>query len=149
MFRALEENAAIVSAINLKNIEEFSSIKIDEIVFAGGASKGNLWCQILSDVTGYRVKVPKITEATALGAMMAAGVGAGVFSSLQDAAIKLVKWEKEFTPSMTNFKKYKDIQDSWYKIYENYFMYSLSFCFILSSFLFCVIYTPTLYYLSF
>ena len=41
----------------------------DEIVFAGGASKGALWCQILADVTGCKIKVPKVTEATALGAV--------------------------------------------------------------------------------
>ena len=57
MFRSLQENACIVSAINLEKIKTFSHIEIDEIVFAGGASKGTLWCQILTDVTGCKIKV--------------------------------------------------------------------------------------------
>ena len=78
MFRSLQENACIVSAINLEKVKAFTGLEFDEIVFAGGASKGTLWCQILADVTGCTIKVPKVKEATALGAAMAAGVGAGV-----------------------------------------------------------------------
>ena len=64
MFRSLQENACIVSDINLKKIEAFSGIKTKTIVFAGGASKGALWCQILSDVTGCEIKIPNVTEAS-------------------------------------------------------------------------------------
>ncbi len=118
MFRSLQENAAIVSDINLKKIEEFSGVKAETIVFAGGASKGRLWCQILSDVTGCRVKIPKVTEATALGAAMAAGVGAKIYNSLKEAACELVVWEREYIPNMQNHKKYKEIKEKWQEIYD-------------------------------
>jgi autoinducer 2 (AI-2) kinase len=58
LFRALEENAAIVSACNLAQISRFSGVTFDSLVFAGGGSKGALWSQILSDVTGLPVRVP-------------------------------------------------------------------------------------------
>ena len=118
MFRSLEENAAIVSSINLENIKKFSGIEIQEIVFAGGASKGALWSQILADVTGYRVKIPKVTEATALGAAMAAGVGSGVYESLTSAVKELVVWDKTYEPNMQNKKKYDEIKVKWQKAYE-------------------------------
>ena len=118
MFRSLEENAAIVSTVNLEKIKEFSGIKIEEIVFAGGASKGALWSQILSDVTGYRVKIPKVTEATALGAAMAAGVGCGVYKSLESAAEELVVWDKTYEPNMENKKVYDVLKVKWTKAYE-------------------------------
>jgi len=118
MFRSLQENACIVSAINLKKIESFTGIEIKEIVFAGGASKGALWSQILADVTGCRVRIPKVTEATALGTAMSAGVGAGVYSSLVDASAKLIVWEKEFIPNNLNFDKYNAIQKKWCDVYE-------------------------------
>ena len=118
MFRSLEENAAIVSSINLQNIEHFSGVKIEEIVFAGGASKGVLWSQIVADVTGCRVKIPKVTEATALGAAMAAGVGAGVYASIEDAAQKLVVWEREYLPNIENKKVYDALKTQWQKAYE-------------------------------
>jgi len=118
MFRSLQENACIVSDINLKKIESFSGIKTEKIVFAGGASKGKLWCQILSDVTGCVVKIPNVTEATALGAAMAAGVGAGIYKDLKSAAKELVSWNKEYTPNMQNYELYKSVKETWQKAYN-------------------------------
>ena len=117
MFRALEENAAIVSSINLEKIEAFSGVKIETIVFAGGASKGKLWSQIVADVTGCEVKIPKVTEATALGAAMAAGVGSGIYESLEDAASRVVVWERSYMPNMENKKIYDSLKEKWQKAY--------------------------------
>jgi len=118
MFRSLQENAAIVSSINLDKIKEFSGIEFEEIVFAGGASKGALWSQILADVPGYRVKIPKVTEATALGAAMAAGVGCGVYKNLVEAARELVVWDKTYEPNLENKKIYDEIKIKFQKAYE-------------------------------
>ncbi len=46
LFRALEENAAIVSACNLAQISRFSGVTFESLVFAGGGAKGALWSQI-------------------------------------------------------------------------------------------------------
>ena len=118
MFRSLQENAAIVSSINLEQIKKFSGIDFEEIVFAGGASKGALWSQILADVTGYKVKIPKVTEATALGAAMAAGVGAGIYEDLINAAKELVVWDKIYEPDLENKKVYDEIKLKWQSAYE-------------------------------
>ena len=119
MFRSLQENACIVSAINLEKIKAFSNLEFDEIVFAGGASKGELWCQILADVTGCKIKVPKVTEATALGAAMAAGVGAEVYESISKAAEGLVKWDRAYLPNSENFHLYSRIKEQWQEVYAN------------------------------
>lgn len=118
MFRSLQENACIVSAINLEKIQAFSGVKSETIVFAGGASKGTLWPQILADVTGCRIKIPKVTEATALGAAMAAGVGADIYESIADAAKELVVWDKEYVPNTEATKAYKNIKEQWQAVYE-------------------------------
>ncbi|MDK9693084.1 MAG: autoinducer-2 kinase [Sulfurimonas sp.] len=118
MFRSLQENAAIVSAINLDKIKEFTDIKIETIVFAGGASKGKLWSQIVADVTGCRVKIPRVTEATALGAAMAAGVGVGIYRDIASAAKELVVWDKTYEPNMENKKIYDEIKIKFQSAYE-------------------------------
>ena len=118
MFRSLQENACIVSNINLKKIQKFTGTKINTIVFASGASKGELWCQILADVTGCKIKVPKVKEATALGGAMCAGVGAGIYKSISSASKQLVVWEKEYLPNKTNHKLYKSIEKQWKKAYK-------------------------------
>ncbi len=118
MFRSLEENACIVSAINLEKIKAFTELEIEEIVFAGGASKGELWCQILADVTGCTIKIPKVTEATSLGAAMCAGVGAGIYEHLESAAQKLVTWDKTYHPNPKNHQAYQEIQQQWQNLYH-------------------------------
>jgi autoinducer 2 (AI-2) kinase len=118
MFKSLEENACIVSAENLDHIFSFTGVNPDMIVFAGGASKGALWSQTLADVTGKRVKVPVVKEATALGCAMAAGVGAGIFSDMIEASRKLVQWEKEYLPKQEYHDRYKEIRVQWKKAYE-------------------------------
>jgi autoinducer 2 (AI-2) kinase len=118
IFRALEENAAIVAASNLEQIFAFTGVDIDMLVFAGGSSKGALWCQILADVTGKKVRVPVVKEATALGCAIAAGIGVGLFDNMVQAADFLVRWENDYTPNTTNHQLYQEIRSRWTKAYK-------------------------------
>jgi autoinducer 2 (AI-2) kinase len=117
IFRALEENAAIVSAINLEQIYAFTGLETDSIVFAAGASKGPLWCQILADVTGKKVRVPVVKEATALGGAIAAGVGIGLYDSMVGAAEALVRWERDYEPDAQNHSLYQEVRNTWAQAY--------------------------------
>ena len=117
MFRALEENAAIVSAINLENIEKFSGVSSDSIVFAAGASKGVLWPQIVADATKKSIKIPMIKEATSLGCAMYAGVAVGIFKDIKSAANIVVKIERTVEPNIQNGKIYDEMKDRWSQIY--------------------------------
>lgn len=119
LFRALEENAAIVSACNLDLIAAFSGVRAQSLVFAGGGSKGKLWCQILSDVTGVPVKVPVVKEATALGCAIAAGVAAGIYPTLAETGEALVRWEREYQPDETNHLLYLQQKSKWQAIYAD------------------------------
>ena len=118
LFRALEENAAIVSSCNLEQVQKFSGVKLTSIVFAGGGSKGKLWSQILADVTGLIVNIPVVKEATALGCAIAAGVGVGLYSSLAEAGKKLVKFERQHQPNSENHALYQAHKKQWVNIYK-------------------------------
>ena len=118
MFRSLQENAAIVSAINLENIEKFTGLHVDTITFAGGASKGALWSQILADVTGCKIKIPRVTEATALGAAMAAAIGCEQFYDFSEASDAWVSFETEYTPNKNNESVYKELKEKFVVAYE-------------------------------
>ncbi len=117
MFRSLEENAAIISAINLERISSFSGISSQSLTFAGGASKGALWSQILADVTGKAIKIPVVKEATALGGAMMAGIGAGIYKSIEEASKELVRWERTIEPNYDNIEKYDTIRAQWQELY--------------------------------
>ncbi len=117
MFRALEENAAIVSMLNLEAIFEFTGVQSDTVTFAGGASKGKLWSQILADVTGKEVKIPNVNEATSLGGAFACGVATGEYSSIAEVAKHLVTWEKAYEPNQENYLKYQEVAEKWKRAY--------------------------------
>jgi xylulokinase len=57
-----------------------------DVTVVGGGSRSLAWNRIKADVLGIPIRVPRIREATALGAALLAGVGAGVYRDLGDAA---------------------------------------------------------------
>lgn len=123
-YRSLLENAAIVTRGHLEMVKELTGNSPNEIVFANGASKSSLWCQILADVLGVKVRVPKVNEATALGTAICAGVGAGIYESIESASSTLVVWDKEYTPNPEN----KDTYDMLYKKWKQMYSAQLELC---------------------
>jgi autoinducer-2 kinase len=113
IFRALQENAAIVASLNLKRVFALTGRTPQRVVFASGAAKSERWCQILSDVLGLPVVVPKVTEATALGCAVAASVGAGLHGSLAEASAAMVKWDRSYTPHLEFESIYDDLRGRW------------------------------------
>ena len=117
MFRSLQENAAIVSMLNLESIFEFTGVQTESITFAGGASKGALWSQILADVTQKEIQIPRVNEATALGGAFACGVATGEYSSIKEASSNLIQWDKTYTPNQANKELYQDLAGKWKEAY--------------------------------
>lgn len=116
-YRAILENTAMVTKGHLDLVREATGNMPESIVFAGGASKGDLWCQILSDVLGLPVRVPVVKEATGLGAAVLAGYGVGIYSDISKAARELVKIEKTYEPNMENHKLYEKLYEPWRQVY--------------------------------
>ena len=117
-YRAILENTALVTYGHLKLVEEATGHMPEEIIFAGGASKSPLWCQILADVLGLPVKVPVVREATALGAAMLAGIGIGVYKDAEEAASRCVKFDKTYIPNDDNHRLYRDMYPIWEEVYK-------------------------------
>lgn len=117
-YRAIMENTAMVTKGHLELVREATGNAPAEIVFAGGASKGEVWCQIVADVLGIPVKVPVVKEATALGAAILAGYGAGLYTDISETARRLVKWERTFTPNPDNHKAYEAMYAPWREVYQ-------------------------------
>ncbi len=117
IFRAIQENAAIVASENLRLAADLAGVTLTDLVFAGGASKGALWGQILSDVTGLPVKVPEVTEATALAAGLAAWVDIGEYSSLPEAADAVVRWRRHYEPDTNRHTLYGEVTQRWREAY--------------------------------
>ena len=115
--RAIHEAAAYVSRGHLEIIEEILDDTIDDVVFTGGAAEGALWPQVVADVLGRPVRIPSVKESTALGAALCAGVGAGLHSSLADAA-ELARFDGTVEPRAEAVEQYRELYQQWRTVYQ-------------------------------
>ncbi|MFN9147762.1 MAG: glycerol kinase GlpK [Hyphomonadaceae bacterium] len=75
---------------------DWAEVRID-----GGMVANDWMAQDLADILAIDVERPHFIETTALGAAMLAGVGCGLYGSLEEAAIMRGKVER-FNPAMAN-----------------------------------------------
>lgn len=117
-FHSILENAALVALNHKLIVESITGNTIDSILFGSGASKSPMWCSIVADTLGIPVTVPVVKEATALGAAILAGIGAGVYPGLNETAAKLCKLEKTYEPNNQNHETYLELFDRWKTVYR-------------------------------
>ena len=118
-YRAIMENTCMITRGHMDLVREATGGVPEEVVFAGGASKGEVYCQILADVLGLPVKVPVVREATALGAAILAGYGAGIYPDISEAARRLVRWHKVYQPNAESHAVYEKMYGPWRKMYAS------------------------------
>ncbi|HUD36627.1 MAG TPA: autoinducer-2 kinase [Streptosporangiaceae bacterium] len=116
--RAIEEAAAYVARGHRDIISELTGLRFDELTFTGGAAKGRLWPRIMADVLGDTVNLPVVTESSALGAAICAGVGAGVFGSLDELRPTLRKRAAAVEPDPQAVASYDERYEAWREIYR-------------------------------
>ena len=116
-YRAIMENSAMVTKGNIELVTSVTGKAPTEIIFASGASKSPLWCQIVSDVLNIPVHVPKVKEATALGAAILAGKGVGIYDDVAETVKKVVKIEHTYYPNAENAAVYAGLYDNWRSVY--------------------------------
>jgi glycerol kinase len=87
------QNADILVAMQKDLGKPIASVKVD-----GGASANNLLMQFQTDILGVNLRRPKYLETTSLGAVFAAGLGAGVWTDLADIETTW-KEERTFSPN--------------------------------------------------
>ena len=75
-----------------------AGIKVADFRAVGGGSKSDVWIQISADILGCPFVRPKINEAGVLGAAILAGVGCGVFPSLEVGVETMVRLDRTFDP---------------------------------------------------
>ncbi|MCY4396369.1 MAG: glycerol kinase GlpK [Rhodospirillaceae bacterium] len=78
----------------------------------GGMAANDWLMQFVADITGAPVERPAVTETTALGAALLAGVGAGIYGSLKEAVAAAWRAERIFTPSMAVDRR-KALRAGW------------------------------------
>ncbi len=89
---------------------------IDKIVASGGGAKSALWKQMLADVFDGRIVLVNATEGAAYGAALLAGVGCGIFPSVEEACSAAIKETEETTPGADR-SVYSEVYPRYRKLY--------------------------------
>ncbi|MEN9724146.1 MAG: glycerol kinase [Pseudomonadota bacterium] len=89
------QNADILAAMQKDLGKPLVSLNVD-----GGASANDLLMQFQADVLNVRLNRPKYLETTSLGAVFAAGLGAGLWSSLAEIEKTWVQ-DRAFSPAFS------------------------------------------------
>ena len=117
MYRSILEGIAFEQLFAIQSVEKAIGRKVQSLVAIGGGAASDLWCHIFADVTGKNICLPKNTEASALGAAIAAAVGAGWYSSFREAANAMIAIRKNIKPDSGNYRKYQKIFPKYCRLY--------------------------------
>ena len=90
MLRAGLEGVVFTHRYHLEALRGAGPIDLRPVRLAGGGTRSTGWTQLLADATGLSVEVTDAVESGARGAAMLAGVGAGVFADVDQAAAACV-----------------------------------------------------------
>ena len=117
MYRAILEGIALEQHFLTTGVEDATAIPIDEILLLGGGSRSPVWCQIIADVMGRKVKLVREQESTALGAGIHAAAAVGLYPDLRSAADAMTGIEREFSPRAEIHAAYAPIYAAYCSLY--------------------------------
>ena len=105
------QSADLMEAMARDNGKQPERLQVD-----GGASANSFLMQFQADISGIPVVRPVVLETTALGAALLAGLGAGVYSSLEETA---AVWHQDlaFTPQMDEATRLLGLK-GWHRAVE-------------------------------
>lgn len=114
---------AIMEGITMQNYDLIhsmidSGIEIKKARIMGGPTKSALWNQMQADIYNLPVETLKVTEAGVLGAAIMAGVGVGIFESIEAGCEEMVQVDKEYTPDGRNTGVYRDLYAAYCSLYD-------------------------------
>jgi xylulokinase len=110
IIRAFMEGIAANISQMITAVQKCMGFEIEEIISLSGGANSPLWCQIKADITGKPLVTTKSArEAACLGAALLAGHGTGVFPSIPEAALKIVKRNNRYLPNPENRVVYDDL----------------------------------------
>lgn len=112
--RALLEGIAYMNAEVMMIMEKESRKKIKTLKVDGGASKNDLLMQFQADIMGIEIVRPFLTETTAFGVALIAGLGAGIWNKREEL-LGFYREEKRFKPSFTPSQR-KEYMRKWKEV---------------------------------
>jgi L-xylulokinase len=96
LLRALFEGVAFEHKRHI-DVLRTAGVRFDSAILSGGGARSPVWPQMFADILGIPISVSACSETGALGAAIAAGVGAGVFTDLVDGVRTMTRRGADFS----------------------------------------------------
>jgi xylulokinase len=117
LIRAVLEGVAYSQRDCLEVFREMG-VPVSDMTVTGGGGRSKLWRKMLADLYGCPVHTLAADEGGALGVALLAGVGAGVFRSVEEACDAVVKKETALQPDPAAGKAYAP----YFKLYKELYL---------------------------
>lgn len=104
--KALLEGLTFELRVNF-DLLQAGGVQIDELRAIGGGARSPIWLQLKADVLGVPIAVPDVTDAACWGAALLAGIGAGCYTDLAQAAEAALHFSATFTPEPSRRARYE------------------------------------------
>ena len=114
LIRSILEGVAFSLRDSLEIFKELG-IPVEQIRASGGGSRSFFWRQIQTDIYGKELVTLRTSEGSALGAALLAGVGAKIYSSVEESAREAIQIRERMAPFAANVREY----DRFYQIYRS------------------------------
>ncbi|MFS1518871.1 FGGY-family carbohydrate kinase [Bacillus sp. SCS-151] len=114
-YRALLEGLAYSLREGRERIEKRTKVPMTELVVCGGGSKSDKMLQITADIFNLPAKRPTVSESSGLGAAILGAMGAGIYSTVEDAVNNMTKDGDVFEPLKDNVELYDQLYREVYK----------------------------------
>ncbi|WP_437609439.1 xylulokinase [Sorangium sp. So ce834] len=96
-----------------------AAVSIDEIRLTGGGARSGFWRQLMADVFEAPVAITTSTEGPAYGAALLGAAGAGLFSSVEEAADAFVHVVSRVAPDQARSARYREIHAVYRGLYSD------------------------------
>ena len=115
--RAVYEGVALANEHHMRAFER-TGMAIQKLHMIGGGARSRLWPHIVADVSGVPVEIPEQKEAACAGAAILAGVGSGVFPSIEEAVGRFTGKTERIEPDANNGEVYQKAYEHFISVLE-------------------------------
>lgn len=125
MTRAVLEGVAFGLRDSFELMKGVGLAEIEQVRVSGGGARSPLWRQILADVMDSELVTVNTTEGAAYGAALLAGVGAGIWPSVDAACDNAIRLTGSTTPNteiVSHYDKAYEQYSALYPILKNTFV---------------------------
>ena len=114
MLRAIVEGLDYQFLDIVLAMESALGSKLEKVIAVGGATRNRFWMQNKADVIGRPIEIPRVEEATPLGAAILAGIGVELYEDEEDGCRHVYRTGETYQPDRERARKYAE----WFDLYK-------------------------------